>query len=57
MVLELRSQFGTFENSTNCNEISFDPHSLSELLKGLLWNLVEFEVVSRHLDISIFILY
>ena len=30
VALELRSQLCTFENSTNCNEISFDPHSLSE---------------------------
>ena len=36
MALELRSQLCTFENSTNCNEISFDPHSFSEKLKGLL---------------------
>ena len=36
MALELRSQLCTFENSTNCNEISFDPHSFSEELKGLL---------------------
>ena len=36
MALQLRSQLCTFENSTNCNEISFDPHSFSELLKGLL---------------------
>ena len=36
MALELRSQLCTFENSTNCNEISFDLHSFSEQLKGLL---------------------
>ena len=36
MALQLRSQLCTFENSTNCNEISFDPHSFSEELKGLL---------------------
>ena len=36
MALEFRSQLCKFENSTNCNEISFDPHSFSELLKGLL---------------------
>ena len=30
VALELRSQLCTFENSTNCNEISFNPHSLSE---------------------------
>ena len=35
MALKLRSQLCTFENSTNCNEISFDPHSFSEKLKGL----------------------
>ena len=37
MALELRSQLSlcTFENSTNCNEILFGPHSFSELLKGL----------------------
>ena len=36
MALQLRSQLCTFENSTNCNEILFDPHSFSEELKGLL---------------------
>ena len=36
MALELRSQLCTFENSTKCNEISFDLHSFSEWLKGLL---------------------
>ena len=36
MAIQLRSQLCTFENSTNCNEISFDPHSFSEKLKGLL---------------------
>ena len=30
MALELRSQLCTFEISTKCNEISFDPHSFSE---------------------------
>ena len=30
MALELRLQLCTFENSTNCNEISFDPHSFPE---------------------------
>ena len=35
MALQLRSQLCTFENSTNCNEILFDPHSFSEELKGL----------------------
>ena len=30
MALEVRSQLCTFENSTNCNEVSFDPHSFSE---------------------------
>ena len=38
MALELRSQLCTFENSTNCNEISFDPHSFSEELKGLFYD-------------------
>ena len=28
VVLELRSRLYTFENSINCAEISFDPHSL-----------------------------
>ena len=36
MALELRSQLCTFENSTKCNEISFDPDSSSKYLKGLL---------------------
>ena len=36
MALELRLQFCTFENSTKCNEISIDPYSISEQLKGLL---------------------
>ena len=36
VALQLRLQLCTFENSTNCNEISFDPHSFSEYLKGLL---------------------
>ena len=27
VALELRSQLCTFENSTNCNEISLDPNS------------------------------
>ena len=35
MALELRSQLCTFENFTNCNEISCDPHSFSE--QGLLY--------------------
>ena len=35
MALELRSQLCTLENSTKCDEISFDPHSLPEQLKGL----------------------
>ena len=30
MALELLSFLFTFENSTKCNEISFDPHSFSE---------------------------
>ena len=30
MALELRSQLCTVENSTKCNEISFDPDSFSE---------------------------
>ena len=30
MALDLRSQLCTFVSSTNCNEISFDPHSFSE---------------------------
>ena len=30
MALELRSQLCSFENSTKCNEISFDPDSFSE---------------------------
>ena len=34
MVLERRSQLCTLENSTKCNEISFDKHSFSEQLKG-----------------------
>ena len=29
MALELRSQWCIFENSTKCNEMSFDPHSFS----------------------------
>ena len=36
MALELRLQLCTFENSTNCDEISFDLHSFREELKGLL---------------------
>ena len=36
MALELRSPLCIFENSTDCDEISFDPHSFSEKLKGLL---------------------
>ena len=36
MALELRLQLCTFENPTNFNEVSFDPHSFSEQLKGLL---------------------
>ena len=39
VALELRSQLCTFENSINCDEISFDPHSFSELLKGL-WSVI-----------------
>ena len=35
MELELLSPLYTFENSTKCNEISFDPNSFSEKLKGL----------------------
>ena len=30
MALELLSVLRTFENSTKCNEISFDPDSFSE---------------------------
>ena len=30
VALELRSQLYTFENSTQCNQISFDPYSFSE---------------------------
>ena len=30
MALELRSQLCTFENSTNCNEKSFDAYSFLE---------------------------
>ena len=36
MTLELRLQLCTFESSTECNKISFDQHSFSENLKGLL---------------------
>ena len=36
MALELLSVLCTFENSTKCNEISFDPESFLENLKGLL---------------------
>ena len=39
VALEPRSQLCTSETSTNCNEISFDPHSFSgnhELRKRLL---------------------
>ena len=36
MALELLSVLFTFENSTKSNEISFDPDSFSEWLKGLL---------------------
>ena len=36
MALELRSPLCTFENSTKRNQISFDPDSFLELLKGLL---------------------
>ena len=30
VALELRSQLCTFENSINCDEISFNPHSFCE---------------------------
>ena len=43
VALELRSQLCTFENSTNCNEISFDPHSFSEELKDLLKNFRDYD--------------
>ena len=33
MALELRSQLCAFENSTNCNEILFDPRSLFRIAK------------------------
>ena len=33
MALELRSQMCTFGKSTNCNEISFDPHSFFRIAK------------------------
>ena len=36
MALELRLQFCTFEDSTKCYEVSFDPHSCFEQPKGLL---------------------
>ena len=36
MALELLSALCTFDNSTKCPEITFDPHSFSEKLKGLL---------------------
>ena len=35
MALELRPQLCTFENSTNCYEMSLDPYSFSEWLKCL----------------------
>ena len=46
MVLELRTQLCTFENSTKCNEISFDQHSFSEYLKGLFSIFSEFDNIS-----------
>ena len=36
MALELLLVLYTFDNSTKCNEISFDPHSFLEELNGLL---------------------
>ena len=35
MALEFLSSLYTFKNSTKCDEISFDPHSFLEWLKGL----------------------
>ena len=36
MALKLLSVLYTFENSTKCDEILFDPHSFLEQLKGLM---------------------
>ena len=33
MALELLSLLSTFEKSTKCNEISFDPHSFFRIAK------------------------
>ena len=38
MALEMDRNCAHSKNSTKCNEISFDPNSFSEQLKGLLEN-------------------
>ena len=40
MALEVLSVLCTFDYSTKCNEVSFDPHSFSEQLKGLLLKII-----------------
>ena len=40
MTLELLSLLYSFENSTKCTDISFDPASFLEKLKGLLANAI-----------------
>ena len=51
MALELRLQLCTFENSTNCNEISFDPHSFFRIAKRSIESHIHFFVVFTKLSV------